>query len=188
MNETISTMKTKTLAILIGLAAPLAFGDPSEEALAFCKVKGAKEISIENKVFAAGELAAPLLKLLRNHDFGPEEEKDTYQFTGFTYDLNKDGQPELFVYSPTYSGSGGSAFLVFSKLDSGWKKILDYQGSFWVFPSEKGWPRIAHVGHAGSSNFAKVHSEFKDTQYANTLIVRYIDGKVTEEIPQKTQD
>lgn len=123
-------MKTKTAALLIGLAAPLAFGDPSAEASAFCKVEGAKHISIEKKPFADGELSAPLLKELSRYDFGPDEEKATYKFEDFTYDLNKDGQPEYFVYSPTYSGSGGSAFLVFSKLDSGLKKILDYQGSF----------------------------------------------------------
>ncbi len=187
MSGTIRTMETKTLILLMGLAAPQAFGDPSVEALAFCEVQGAKLLSIGIKVFADGELSAPLLKELRNYDFGPDEEKDTYKFEGFTYDLNKDGKPEWFVYSPTYSGSGGSAFLVFSKLDSGWTRILDYQGGFWVFPSEKGWPRVAHVSRGGGGNYTKGYGEFKATQYETTLIVRYSDGKVTEEIPKKQE-
>lgn len=178
-------MKTKLLVIFTGLTASLAFGDATEGAKAFSKVDGAKMISIDIRKFSSGELPAALLKDLANHDFGPDEEKAAYKFEGFTYDLNKDGQPEYFVYSPTYSGSGGSAFLVFSKFGEEWKKIDDYQGALWVLPSEKGWPRIVNTGHGGGDNYAKVRSEFRGTRYETTLIERYTNGKLSKEIPKK---
>jgi hypothetical protein len=185
MSTTRYDMKTKLLVIFTGLTAPFAFGDATEGAKAFAKVEGAEMISIEMKTFPSGEISAALLKELANYDFGPDEEKKTYKFEGFTYDLNKDGQPEYFVYSPTYSGSGGSAFMVFSKFGEAWKKIDDYQGALWILPSEKGWPRIVNVGHGGGDNYAKIRSEFKSTQYETTLIERYTDGKLATEIPKK---
>ena len=179
-------MKTLKISTLIALTASVVCADPSEEEKAFCLVTGAKALSSDRKEFTKTEMPEALLSELQKYYFGGGEDKTyVHKYEGFMFDLNMDDQPEYFVHNPSSSGSGGSAYMIFSKFGDEWKLIGDYQGALWVFPTGKGWARIAHVGRGGGGNWTKVFSEFKEAQYEPSRIVRYSQGEVTEEIPKK---
>lgn len=180
-------MKTARLPILLSIfITPALLADPSEEEIAFGKISGAEVMPSESKPLKTTALPEDLLAALRKScPLSTSGDPDRATYLGFARDINKDGSPEYFIHHPAASGSTGPAYQLFSKLPSGWKRLLDYQGTLWVIPEDSGWPSLATVSPGGDGLWTKIYHRFKDDRFQQTLVVRYNKGTVSQDLPKQ---
>lgn len=135
--------------------------------------------------FDNSKLPKGLAAIIPNIVMDGEEGKPTSAHEGFTFDLNKDGRDEYFVFQSYASGSGGHAYEIYAEIDGVWSRIMGFQGMIHFLPVENGWPRLVHTSRGGGSHYTKIHSDFIGKKYEVTLIERYDSGKITKETPKK---
>jgi len=158
------------------------YADPSTDEDAFLDVPGAVPVTghhQEMQVFKAVDLPKELMELLKGYDFVDNDGSFPADFSGFSFDLNKDGRNEYFIYNRACSGSGGSAFLIFSKVGKNWKFIGDFQGGLHMFPVHKGWPRLVCITRGGGGCWSKSYMEFQHGEYKGVASEHYDRGTIT---------
>jgi len=101
----------------------------------------------------------------------------------FEVDLNADQKAELFVAIPSYSGTGGTFYEIFSPTVSGtYESIGEVQGwGFQFLELASGWLKIEGMSRGGGGNYTRYLMKFLGNTYT---IIRNEDhdfntGKVT---------
>lgn len=178
-------MKTAVALFILGTSAWVS-ADPGPAALDFLKVPGGTRISPEKTPFDAAKLPEGLAAVIPNVVMDDDAGKPPVLHSGFTFDLNRDGNREFFVYVRYASGSGGPYYEVYSEIDGSWQSILGFQGMIHVEPAEKGWPRLVTTSRGGGGHFAKLVWHFDGKKYRCSLIERFGNGEITTEVPDRT--
>jgi len=86
------------------------------------------------------------------------------------FDLNNDGNDEIFVNSDSLGGSGGRGFLILEKQKGKWKKIAEFTGSFiiinrWVPEGYDGYHVIVYWFRGGAADTDQVVMAYKNHEY-----------------------
>lgn len=116
----------------------------------------------------------------------PNGKVDPSQISGFTYDLNGDGQTEYFIRD----NRAWDAYTAFGKLKGRWQRIGFFSGSLYAVPSHHGWVQIVQVSSGydqttgrGRHDWVKTYSEFKGSEYVNQTEERLKQGKIIKQRP-----
>lgn len=101
-------------------------------------------------------------------DVGPDN-YSRESFNIFQFDLNNDGNKELFVYEPVYSGTGGESYFILSPSNTGVKKIGFVHGWQFTFCERKnGWCQIEAIGGLGVNTSTRALLTFDGIEYVIT--------------------
>ena len=161
----------------------VAYADPNPDEEAFLNVPGAISVTehVMDQFLTVSELPKGILQWLKSSNFVSEDGILPSEILGFTFDLNKDGKDEYFIYDRMGSGSGGSSYEVFSEIDHHWRSIGGFQGSLHMFPMKKGWPRLVSIGRGGGGCWKKCYMEFQKGAYKELFCEHYERGIITWE-------
>lgn len=169
------------LFLLVGaLLATLARADPvwpGEDR--FLVVPGASAVDLTLRGIPAAGLPPALRVELARYDWGTPDGMAPAEFRAGMLDLDHDGSAEYFIRQPAGSGSGGSCYIVLSRVGGEWRRILWFQGVLQVFPATAGWPRLIYLTHGGGGIWARTYAEFRNGRYEDTVIERYERGTIT---------
>ena len=154
------------------------YADPSEAAQAFLQVKDAdwSSSALNEEHFEKSSFPKGLWDKISGYFEGIT---DRETFTGYKYDLNKDGSPEYFIETPL-GGSGGPYFTLVSLTDKGWREIGAFQGGFYLMKHSSGWTPIVGYSRGGADNFYKFRLEFDGTSYRETWAANFSGGKIIQ--------
>ena len=173
-------MSARLAFIVLSVCAGCAFADPTPDEDAFLRVPGASALKGDDRSFSTSQLPGALRTAVESHDWGTEDGSLPSELSGFTYDLDRDGMQEYFIYNRVYSGSGGSFYFVFADVKGTWREIIHFQGSLHLFPVRRGWPRLVSISRGGGGIWSKTHHEFRRGKYQEIRIERYERGVITD--------
>ncbi|XHR28726.1 MAG: hypothetical protein ACFUZC_22770 [Chthoniobacteraceae bacterium] len=168
-------MKINFLWLLLLFCAPEVIADPNEDESAFLEIPGATAVRSSHVDDVFTEIPKELRKELDSTDIA----ETGLEIRGFTFDLNKDGQTEYFIYDYSGSGSGGPAYMIYSQLNHHWQNIGGFQGGLYLYSVSKGWPQLVSIGRGGGGCWTKCYMRFKSGSYQPIIYERYDRGKIT---------
>jgi hypothetical protein len=80
-------------------------------------------------------------------------------------DLNADRNPEIFLYIPEASGTGGSVYIILSPTKDGMIDVGAVQGGITLCEPVDGWLQIEGGSRAGGGHFTRYLLRFEDGEY-----------------------
>jgi hypothetical protein len=133
------------------------------------------EAKLRSERVATATLPKGLREALLSFDeFTQGTEKLPQTLEVIRIDLNTDGAPEYFVWSPS-GYSGGTVRLIFQRSKNGYRDIAYIQGGFQLSERYNGFYRIECWAHAGGGELTRTLERYERGRYRLVRIEDYTD-------------